>query len=265
MSVFTQGRRFIDLFNKGTGAIEWRASSAQPWLKLDQTSGRFTSGQRLWLSVDWSTAPKGENVEGLIELTSNGGAARLVVPVFHPETPARDEVAGLVESHGCVSMEAEHFARRRDQGGASWQVVGGLGRSGDSVTVFPATTPTRSEPVDIKSHSPSLTYDMHLFSKGEFELQIDCLPTHPVAPDRGVRLAVSIGDNAPMLLDAPPPRHPDDVLNNLRRFSTKITIERPGRHSLTVWMVDPGVIVDKIVLHTRKPVDSYLGPPESFR
>jgi hypothetical protein len=54
------------------------------------------------------------------------------------------------------------------------------------------------------------------------------------------------------------------VLTNLRRFTTKLAIDRPGRHTLTVWMVDPGVIIDKIVLHTTKPVDSYLGPPESF-
>ena len=129
-------------------------------------------------------------------------------------------------------------------------MVKGLGRSGDSVTVFPATVASRTDPAEIRAHSPALEYDMHLFTRGEFELHIDCLPTHPVAPDRGVRLAVSLDDGAPMLLDGPSPRYPDDVLTNLRRFITTLAIDRPGRHTLTVWMVDPGVIVDKIVLHT---------------
>jgi hypothetical protein len=265
LSVFTQGRRFIDLFNKGKGEIEWHATPAEPWLKLDQTSGRFTTGQRLWLSVDWSAAPKGTDIKGTIEFASNGGSARIAVPVFHPDHPTREEVSGFVESHGCVSMEAEHFTRRRDQGGAAWQVVKGLGRSGDSVTVLPSTVASRTDPGGIRSNSPALEYDMHLFSNGEFELHIDCLPTHPVSPDRGVRLAVSLDDGAPKLLDGPPPRYPEDVLTNLRRFTTKLSIEGPGRHTLTFWMVDPGVIVDKIVLHTRKPADSYLGPPESYR
>jgi hypothetical protein len=30
-------------------------------------------------------------------------------------------------------------------------------------------------------------------------------------------------------------------------------------------MVDPGVVLDKIVLYTGVPADSYLGPPESYR
>ena len=133
------------------------------------------------------------------------------------------------------------------------------------MTVLPATAPSRTEPAEIKAQSPALVYEMHLFSQGKFDLQIDCLPTHPVAPDRGVRLALSLDDGEPLILDGPPRRYPDDVLNNLRRFSTRIAIDRPGKHTLTVWMVDPGVIVDKIVLHARKPADSYLGPPESFR
>jgi len=37
------------------------------------------------------------------------------------------------------------------------------------------------------------------------------------------------------------------VLANLRRLRTTARIASPGQHTLTVWMVDPGVVVDKIV------------------
>ena len=122
---------------------------------------------------------------------------------------------------------------------------------------------SRTDAGEIRAHSPSVEYDMHLFNTGTFDLHIDGLPTQPVSPDRGVRFAVSLNDGDLIMLGEQPRRYPDDVLTNLRRSTTTLKIDRPGRHTLTVWMVDPGVILDKLVLHTSEPVESYLGPRES--
>jgi len=262
LSVYTRGRRFIDLFNKGKGPIDWRATVSEPWLRLSEVEGRFTTECRLWVTVDWDRAPRGRDVEAVIVVTSTGGNRQVVVPVFHPGKPARDTVSGFVESHGYVSMEAEHFTRRRDHDGAGWRVVGGLGRSGDSVAVFPPTIRSVTEPSSIRAHSPALEYDVYVFSPGTHTLHVDALPTQPVAPGRGVRVAIAIDGGEPRVLDA---RTPRDVLANLRRISATVTVDRPGRHTLTVWMVDPGVLLDKLVLYTAAPRASYLGPPESYR
>ncbi len=183
------------------------------------------------------------------------------MPVFKPAAPPRDAITGYVESHGHVSMEAEHFTRNYQRGGAAWEVIKGLGRSGDSVAVLPPTVPSRMEPAEIRSSSPSLDYAIYLFHAGEARLDIDCLPTKPVAPDRGSRLAVSIDGDAPQILTG----KGGDTLTNLRRETTTVKIAAPGQHTLTVWMVDPGVVIDKLVLDFGPPKDSYLGPPESYR
>lgn len=162
-------------------------------------------------------------------------------------------------------MEAEHFTRRHDRDGAAWQVVPGLGRSGDSVEVYPVTYAGPSKPTDsadIKAHSPTMDFDMFLFNSGECQLDLDCLPTLPVAPSHGVRLAISLDGDEPQIIRS---KKTADVLSNQRRWTTQITIDKPGHHVLTVWMVDPGVILDKLVLYTKTPEKSYLGPPESFR
>jgi len=264
LSVYTQGKRFIDLYNTGKGEIHWHATASKPWVRLDPAEGRFTAEQRLWVSVDWSSAPQGQHIEAAIDVDSNGGQQRISVPIFSPEQPARHAVSGFVESHGYVSMEAEHYTRRRDRDGAGWQVIEGLGRSGDSVAVFPATAAGRTEPAAIRAHSPALEYDVYLFNAGALQLHIDCLPTHPVGPGRGVRLAISIDGGDPRVLGERA-GCPTDVLANLRRCTTTVGIDKPGHHTLTVWMVDPGVVIDKIVLYTGEPRESYLGPPESFR
>jgi hypothetical protein len=261
LSVYTQGKRFVDLYNTGKGEIRWSATPSQPWLRLDLTSGAFVTEQRLWASIDWGRVPTGEVLTATVEVKSSAGSKRIIVPVFKPAAPARDEVAGFVESHGCVSMEAGHFTRRHTRGGAAWEVIKGLGRSGDSVAVFPPTVANRTEPEDIRSSSPSLEYDLHLFHSGDARLDIDCLPTKPVAPGRGVRLAISIDGETPQILTG----MRGDVLANLRRLTTPVKIIASGKHTLTVWMVDPGVVIDKLVLDFAPPKNSYLGPPESYR
>ena len=122
--------------------------------------------------------------------------------------------------------------------------------------------------------SPSMEYDFHVFSAGDFELQLDCLPAKPVSPDRGVRLAVSIDGGEPKLLDPKTDEITEhrlwhgvmdrDIMFNLTRLRQTVKIDQPGKHTLTVWMVDPGVMFDKLVLYTKAPKVSYFGPPESF-
>ncbi len=259
-SIHTRNRRSLSLFNQGRGEIEWAASPSQSWLKVEPKSGRFEEEQTLAVSIDWDALPA-DPPPASITISSNAGRATVEVPVFAPASPERDELSGFIESHGCVSMEAEHFTRRHDRGGAGWKVVEGLGRRGDSMIVFPTTVPTWT--ADIRSNSPALEFDMHLFSTGGFELHLDCLPTHPVSPAQGTRLAVSLDGGEPWIPTAYEPHGWEERLSNLRRWKTVVTIDRPGPHTLTVWMVDPGVILDRVVLHTRKPEPSYLGPPES--
>jgi hypothetical protein len=40
---------------------------------------------------------------------------------------------------------------------------------------------------------------------------------------------------------------------------------RDSEHTLKMWMVDPAVVLEKIIVNTSGLKSSYLGPPESFR
>jgi hypothetical protein len=259
-SVFTQGKRFVDLFSKGKGEIRWDAQPSQPWIKLSLTNGTFTTEQRIWVTIDWDQVPKHGLLTAALEIKSSAGEQQIAIPVFNPTAPVREDVTGYVESHGYVSMEAEHFTRRESRDGAAWEIVKGLGRSGDSVTVLPASVASRTEVADITASSPSLEYDLFLFSSGPAHLDIDCLPTKAVHPKQGVRIAFSLDGQQPQILDG----KGGDVLSNLRRLSTTVNVATPGKHTLKLYMVDLGVVIDKLVLSFCPLKETYLGPPESY-
>jgi len=53
------------------------------------------------------------------------------------------------------------------------------------------------------------------------------------------------------------------VLNATTTGQTTLEVAAAGSHVLKIYMVDPGVVLDKIVLDVGGLRPSYLGPPET--
>ncbi len=261
-SVFNQDKRFIDLFNTGIGAIKWTASASENWIKLSENAGEFEHEARIWVSIEWDRVPKGQLRKGVLTVSGAGNAFQAEVPVFNPAIPSPKMVKGFVESHGYVSMEAEHFSRKFDRGGTGWRIIEGLGRTGNSVTVLPPRIPSQTKISDILNHSPLLEYDVYLFTADSISLTLNCIPTKPINSEYGLRLAVAFDDESPQVVSFQ--KGDSSIIDNLMTLHSQHRIVSEGQHVLKIWMVDPGVVLDKLVLDTGGIKDSYLGPPESY-
>jgi hypothetical protein len=55
------------------------------------------------------------------------------------------------------------------------------------------------------------------------------------------------------------------VADSVREMHTPLTIDKPGEHMLKFWRIDPGVVLQKLVIDFGGVRPSYLGPPESYR
>ena len=145
-------------------------------------------------------------------------------------------------------------------------MIHGLGRTGDAVTVFPTTAPS-VEPDRLAAASPQLEYRVHLFSAGKVTVTCSLVPTHPIRDGQGLRLAVGLDDQAPQLLslkiDVGSNEWSQAVLNATETGSVNLNVAAPGSHVIKLYMVDPGVVVDKIVLDAGGLRPSYLGPAET--
>jgi Gylcosyl hydrolase family 115 C-terminal domain len=185
--------------------------------------------------------------------------------VNNPAAPTRDEISGFVEGNGVVSMEAAHYARAVDVPPIKWQVIPDFGRTLSGVTMFPTTAESQSP----GGKSPHLEYDLHLYSGGPVTVHAYLSPTLNFTRSDGLRYAVSFDDEPPQIVNIHTgtesvPGWERMVGDSINIRTTKHDLGAPGEHVLKFWMVDPGVVLQKIVVSHGDLPPSYLGPPESF-
>ena len=110
---------------------------------------------------------------------------------------------------------------------------------------------------------------MYLFHSGSLQLHIMVAPTLNFIAGRGLRLGVAF-DNQPLqildvLEDSSQRAWEESVKDNVRILTSTHMLAEPGQHSLKLSMVDPGIVIQKLVLDCGGLKPSYLGPPESPR
>ncbi|RYY72139.1 MAG: glycosyhydrolase [Chitinophagaceae bacterium] len=170
------------------------------------------------------------------------------------------------ENYG-VSMEAAHFSKAHNSNGITWTVLPDHGRTGSAITSFPVTA-TGQHPGGI---SPMLEYTFYSYSKDSLKLMAYFSPTLNFHnSDTGLRYAVSIDDERPQIVSINKEgKNPGAgiwnkwVAENIIIKNTTHRIGQPGRHVLKYWMVDSGVVLQKLVIDFGGVKQSYLGPPET--
>lgn len=168
------------------------------------------------------------------------------------------------EFQGSVSIEAENFQSKTERNGFSWRIINGLGKTGDSVSIFPSSAHTFAE---LRRDSPSLEYDIAV-GGGEYSVEFYLMPTQPITTGNGLRLAFSIDGGEPQIVvidketEVSSRKWAQNILDQTTRGKARIAIPA-GEHKLRIFAVDTGVVLDKIVIFGTEPPLSYLGPKET--
>ena len=262
--VFRRPAYDIEVFNRGAQPFSFDARAGEPWLVVTPDRGRVERELRLRVTVDWRRVPVGaEPRRAGITITGAGRSVVVYADVRNPASPRPETVRGFVEGGGCVSIEAEHFTRAVDSAPIRWVTIPGLGRTLSGETPFPVTAPRQTP----GAGSPHLDYRVYLFGGGAVAVRAIVSPTLDVHA-AGLRYAVSFDDQPPQIVNVAA----DTTLRAWERWvsdNANVTVTRhrladPGAHVLHFWMVDPGVVLQKLVVERGSLRPTYLGPPESF-
>lgn len=164
------------------------------------------------------------------------------------------------EKNGYVSIEAEHFARMHNSDRIHWEVIPDIGKTKSGVTTFPQNAYPKPD------ENVYLEYDMNFESKGEFEVQLLLAPTLNFNHNKGLRYEISFDGQAPQVVNFN--GHYKGELGrwqseHIIRSITKHQISQPGKHTLRIRVLEPGIVLEKILIDTGGLKPSYLGAPES--
>ena len=262
--VFNKQRFYVDVFNRGRSPFTFTANASAPWILLSESQGKIDREKRIWVTVDWSRAPEGLQNSSLKITGSSGQDVSVSIETFRPANPAPASVDGFVEGDGYVSIESEHYTSRTDGTSARWEKIKDLGRSDSAMTIFPVT----AESVLPGQNAPCLEYKTYLFHTGLVTVETILDPTLNFVPGRGLRYAIAFDDETPQVVDVLAANNTEawatSVRDSVRKARSRHQIANPGHHTLKVWMVDPGVVLQKLVIDLGGVKPSYLGPPESY-
>jgi hypothetical protein len=260
---------YLDVFNRGRGPLEFTVQADAPWIMLGIPKRAPEADARVAVAIDWSRVPAGR-ATGTIAISGHGREVKVRVEAFNPAEVTRENLTGFAEGRGIVSIEPEHFSRRTAAGANHWIKVEDYGRTlsgmrAEGLVDAPSATPGKD--------SPCLEYRMYLSTSGPVEVTAITAPTLNFVPDRGVRYAVSFDDETPQVVTLVPQGYQaqnrnvaweKSVADNAHYGKSKHAVAAAGYHTLKIWMIDPAVVMQKLVVDLGGLKPSYLGPPESF-
>jgi hypothetical protein len=264
-------RYAIEIYKRGATDFSYVVASSQPWVKLSATGGSVGNDQRIWVGIDWDKAPVGTG-NATITIARPGGES---VPVQISATRSRSYMRENTDAFGGLTgptvIIAANASKNIATDAARWEAIPDYGRGPSGMTIFPMTAASVQPP----ANSPRLEYQVLVPKAGNIHADLITGPTLNVQPGRGVRVAVSFDDAEPQIIDAfegqgdgsggtHSPAIKDWstwVKDNARTLKSTHKISNAGVRTLKIWMVDPGVVLEKIIIHTGDVRPGYFGPP----
>ncbi|HKZ66604.1 MAG TPA: glycosyl hydrolase 115 family protein, partial [Chitinophagaceae bacterium] len=265
---------FVDIFLSKNETIKWTAITSHNWIRLSKNSGVLGPEQgkkqmRIWVDIDWAKLKKNEKMDGSVAFI--GGDKKIVVnlraiKIYKPELTG---YKGFIENNGFVSIRAANFTRQANKTANQWKVISDFGYTGEVLQAFPLSMAGNAltEPDSIKGINAVVEYDFYTLTPATPFVTVFALPTHPINNNYSCRYAVSIDEGPLKMVDVKTFGRSEEWKQNVLRNRAEKKIDMPhlnaGKHTLKIYCVDPGVILDEIRIDLGGLKKAYSVIPET--
>lgn len=175
----------------------------------------------------------------------------------------KDQPIPLPESAPLLTMDASRVSGNHTVAYTGWRKVEGLGWSGGAMALWPAVPASQWNPITQLHAAPRMEYSVDVPTEcAEGEVILHLLPTYELYPGMQLRVAAGWDGLTPQVLEVPFASSETRVVGNAVRsagvLNNRISLRMPvgaisaGSHKLTVFAVDPGIVVDQISIAGRK-------------
>lgn len=168
----------------------------------------------------------------------------------------------FIDENRYISIEAEHYSRAMNGKTTDWLIIPDLGRTLSGVT----TTPSTATP----DENTYLEYDFETSYNGNATVYILLSPTLNFNDNKGLRYAVSINGGKEEIVNFNGQYNDQKIWWSWNAWAiNETTVQQTipssstNRHTLRFRPLDPGIVLQKIMIDFGGLKPSYLGAPES--
>ncbi|MFL0249747.1 glycosyl hydrolase 115 family protein [Clostridium neuense] len=255
----------VTISNGGNTEFIYEVETSACWIKVDNTKEWVKNGDTIKISIDWNKILRTSH--GFIIISGAGETVKVNITAEVIDIKDLPEMT-FVETHGMISIEAEHVSSNVAKSNVKWKVIENYGRTLSSVKMIP-TTVSFEKP----ENAPYLEYIVKVNKALEYTLTAYVAPTNNLQENSRLKYAVGFDGETPVVADALPKNFMagdydnelwcSAVLDNIHVTNTTHRLKK-GIHKLRFYGLDAGVVLQKLVLSKDRLPESYFGPEESF-
>ena len=276
------GEVIIEIANDGIGSLEYviEPQGEYDWLEISSLKGTVEFQEEVILRCNrQKLTTEIHNARLLISQMPNDfpvidGGTVVAVEIKARNISVKDlPPMTFLENNGLIVMEANHFCEKRDASAGSFTELKNYGKrallnSGAGMKVFPTTSGFGEQ-----DGKPSLTYRFLVEKPGAYTAEIWMTPANSVKNKRPLRFLLTDPRGTEQVITAIPAdfmagsfldnRWREGVLDQIRICKVPLTLEK-GIQEITIGALEAGLVLERVLIYRDAPLESYLGPPESF-